>query len=358
MPTASMHELIRDWDGLSVVVRHDRDSGAWFFIALHDATLGPPTGGCRMTLYPRPEDGLLDAMRLARGMTFKWAGIDMEFGGGKSVIALSRPLEGQERIDTLLRFGRLLEALKGAYWTGEDLGTTPRDMAIIARETRFVQGVVDEGGSKKAVDPGPYTAQGVLAGIRATVSHTLGSRELRDRTILIQGVGDVGDPLAHLLAAEGARVLVSDLDPDQAREVARSVDGSVVAPDRVYDTPCDLFAPCAVGAVLNADTIPRLQCRMVAGAANNQLKDEGEDALRLHARGIVYAPDYIVNAGGAIALIMLGREAPGDRILARIGKIEDALRTILEEAAVADESPLLAAQRKVDDLLRGARSDR
>jgi len=351
-----MRELIEVWDGLSVVVRHDHESDAWFFIALHDATLGPPTGGCRMTVYPRPEDGLVDAMRLARGMTFKWAGVGMEFGGGKSVIALSRPLEGEERTRTLLRFGQLLEALRGAYWSGEDMGTTPEDMATIARETRYVQGVLGEGSAKEAVDPGPYTALGVLAGIRATMSHTLGSADLRDRSVLIQGAGDVGGPLASLLEEEGAHVLVSDLDEERARKVAARTGGEVVPPEQVYETPCDLFAPCAIGGILNRDTIPQLRCRMVAGAANNQLRDEEADSRRLVDREITYAPDYIVNAGGAIALILLGRRAPADQIHARIAGIESSVRDILDEAASTSEPPLVAAQRKVDSLLRKARS--
>jgi leucine dehydrogenase len=354
MPTPAMQDLIRDWDGLAVVARYDRPSEAWFFVALHDPTLGPPTGGCRMRVYPRPEDGLLDAMRLARGMTFKWAGVGIERGGGKSVIALSRPLEGEERTATLLRFGQVIQALNGAYWGGEDLGTTPADMAIIGRVTRYIHGLRDDGGD--AVDPGPYTARGVLAGIRGILDHLTGSPDLAGRTVLVQGLGDVGGPLASLLADAGARLIVSDMDEERVRRTMERTGASGVPPDQVYDTPCVVFAPCAVGGVLNQDTIPRLQCRAVAGAANNQLADEEEDSARLAARGITWAPDYIVNGGGAIALILLEQHAAEPEIWSRIEGIEASVREILDQARDTGDTPLAAAQRRVEGLLRRART--
>jgi leucine dehydrogenase len=346
----TMHELVRDWDGLSVVLKHDRESGSWFFIALHDSTLGPPTGGCRMKVYARPEDGLLDAMRLARGMTLKFAGAGLAFGGGKSVIALSRELEESERTGTLLRFGRLLEALRGAYWTGEDLGTTPEDMATIARATRFVHGVREEGGGgapAAVVDPGPYTARGVVAGIRATVAHLFGSDDLAGRTVLVQGVGDVGSPLSRLLAEAGAQVLVSDLDQDRAREVASAVGGTVVPPEEVYETECDIFAPCAVGAVLNRGTIPRLRCRGVAGSANNQLEDESADPERLRARGILHAPDFLVSAGGAMGLIHLRQGLSVEEIHRRIDGIQASVRDVLLAAEEEEKPPQQVAEARV-----------
>ena len=200
--TNGFQELIEGWDGAGVVVHFDAATEAWFFVALHDATLGPPTGGCRMKIYPRPAEGLLDAMRLSRGMTYKWAVAGLGFGGGKSVIALRAPLRGEERAALLRRFGRFLEGLHGAYWTGEDMGTTPDDMATIAEESRFVHGVVGRDsrtGTREAVDPGPYTAQGVLAGIQGALEHTEGSSDLSGTSVLIQGVGDVGAPLARLM---------------------------------------------------------------------------------------------------------------------------------------------------------------
>jgi leucine dehydrogenase len=344
-----MRELMEDWDGMAVVVRHDKPSDAWFFIALHDDTLGAPTGGIRMQVYPRPEDGLKDAMRLARGMTHKWAGVGLEVGGGKSVLALSRPLEGEERAGTLRRFAHLVDGLRGGYWGGEDMGTTPDDMAFLARETPFIHGIRKEDGS--AVDPGPFTARGVLAGIRASVEHAFGDASLAGRSVLIQGVGDVGLPLARLLGSEGARVLVGDLDPERARVVAKEVDGEVVAPENVHHAECDVFAPCAVGAILNEGTIPALRCRIVAGSANNQLANEKEDAARLLERGIVYAPDYIVNAGGAVALAYLSQGGSEEEIWARVDGIRDTVAEILREAREQGESPVVAAGRRVERIL-------
>jgi len=346
----SMQDLIQGWDGLSVILRYDEPSQSWFFIALHDSTLGRPTGGCRMKVYPRPADGLLDALRLARGMTLKFAGAGLAYGGGKSVIALSRPLGDGERTATLLRFGHLLESLRGAYWTGEDLGTTPEDMAVIAQASRYVHGIQrnPEGGEPvAATDPGPYTARGVLAGIRATAHQIFGSRELAGRTVLVQGVGDVGAPLARLLADEGATVLVGDVDEARAREVAAAINGAVLRPEEVYRTPCDIFAPCAVGAILNRETIPELRCRGVAGAANNQLADEAADGERLRARGIVHAPDFLVSAGGALGLIYRARGHTEAEIRERIDEIETSVRTALLEAAAQNEAPHAAAERRV-----------
>ncbi len=340
----SMRDWIEKWDGLGVVVHYDAPSEAWFYVALHDDTLGPPTGGCRMKLYAHPDDGLVDALRLARGMTYKWAGIDLPFGGGKSVIALSRPLRGEERVETLLRFGGLLQSLRGAYWTGEDLGTTPEDMATIARATRYVHGVKKPG--EPAVDPGPYTARGVLAGIRGAAEHFLGKENLAGVSVLIQGVGHVGEPLARSLAESGARLILSDLDSERARGLAAELGAEVVGAEAI-DTPCDVFAPCAVGGVLNAETIPRLQCRIVAGSANNQLREDG-DANRLRDRGILYVPDYVVNAGGAIGLALLGRKRSDAEIEERIDGIREAILAILEESAERGEAPVKAADRRAE----------
>ena len=340
----SMEDRIREWEGLAVVTRYDRAVDAWIFVALHDRTLGPPTGGCRMKVYDRPEDGLTDALRLARGMTYKWAGVDMPFGGGKSVIALSRPLKEEEREHILTSFGELLEALNGAYWTGEDLGTTPSDMAVVARTSRYVHGAGPDGG--EPIDPGPYTARGVLAGIQGALEHAVGTPEPEGRSILIQGVGHVGAPLARLLDERGARLLLTDMDGERAAALAREVGGEVVEPERAFDTSCDVFAPCAVGAVLNRETIPRLRCRIVSGAANNQLEGP-EDAARLHDRGILYVPDYILNAGGAIALPLLREGRPEAEIFERIDGIRATVLTLLEEAGERGTSPQDAADRLV-----------
>ena len=345
-----MLEPLQTWDGLGVVTRYDPAGAAWFFIALHDATLGPMVGGTRIRVYPTPTDGVRDAIRLAEGMTYKWAGISVPYGGGKGVIALSRPLPPNEREPVLRRYGRLVASLGGRFMTGQDLGTTPDDMLVLAEETLHVHGI--DYATRQAIDPGPYTAFGVFVGIRAALGVACGSPSPEGKRVLIQGVGDVGEPLARRLAEDGAVVLVSDLDAGRARRVAELVGGSVIPPAEVYQTACDVYAPCAVGATINQTTIPQLACRVVAGSANNQLA-EPADADRLHGRGILYAPDYIVNAGGAAAFAALKRGVRDEpELYQRVGRIEGAIAAILKEAADADESPLAAARRRVDRVLR------
>lgn len=352
---------IAAWDGLAVITRFDRPTGSWMLIALHDDTLGRPTGGTRMRVYADPADALEDAQRLAEGMTHKWAAVGLPYGGGKAVIAPPRPLESEERHGLLERYGRLLASLGGVFATGEDLGTTPDDMALVARHTRYVMG--KPGGEPE--DPGPYTSRGVFHGILAALAHLDGSTgqppgdgppRLSGESVLIQGLGDVGTPLARQLSDAGARLLLCDLDSARAEALAAELDAEVVAPDRVFATPCDVFAPCAVGAVINRETIPLLRCRAVAGSANNQLA-EPEDADRLHRRGILYAPDYLINGGGALAfgLMELHPGADDDEIFSRVEALGDSLIEVFDEAAERAESPLATTHRRVEEVLAGRR---
>lgn len=347
-----IESTIREWDGEGVVVRYDGAAASWVFLALHDTTLGPATGGTRLRAYPDPTAALEDAMRLAEGMTRKWAVLALPFGGGKAVIAPDHPLEGRARESFLRRYGRFLDTLRGAFQTGVDLGTSPHDMALVGETCAHVHGVEPDGST---VDPGPFTARGVVRAIEAALEARTGSPELDGRTILVQGVGDVGEPLTRLLADAGARVVVSDLDAGRARAAAGAIDGRVVDPAEAIGTRCDVFAPCAVGGVLDADTIGGLACRAVAGSANAQLAGS-RAAQRLHARGILYAPDFVANGGGAAAfgLMTLGEE---DRAAwnAKIDAIGDTLREIFAEAAERDESPLAAAERIAERRLASAR---
>lgn len=346
-----IESLIRDWDGLAVVARHDPSTGAWIFIALHDDTLGRPLGGTRMKVYPHAADGLRDAQRLAEGMTHKWAAAGIEMGGGKAVLALSRPLSGTEREGLLRRYGRLVDSLQGAFATGQDLGTSAEDMATVAEETRHVHGVTRAG----AIDPGPYTARGVFAAQRATFRRLVGSPDPAGRSVLVQGVGGVGGPLARRLAEAGAEVLLTDLDEDRAAALAGEIGGSTVAASDMIGTPCDVFAPCAVGAVLSSESIPRLACRAVCGSANNQL-ERPEDADLLHRRGILYAPDYVANSGGAIAFHLMARRAGEEEIVARLDALEGVMDEIFAEAEREGRSPLWAARRRVERMLEAKRT--
>ena len=339
---------MRGWDGEAVVSRFDRESGAWMFVALHSTALGTPVGGTRMRVYPPPGEGLRDAQRLAETMTLKWATLELPIGGGKAVLALPGPLAPETRRGLLRRYGALVEGLHGAFGTGEDLGTTPEDMAVIAETTRYVHGVEDGG---RVADPGPFTARGVLRGIEAAVRAVLGRDDLAGVSVLVQGVGDVGFPLARELAERGARLLVSDVDDARIARAVEQLGAAVVPPEAVPDTACDVFAPCAIGGILSAATIPRLGCRIVAGSANAQLESP-EDAARLFARGIVYVPDYVVNAGGALAFALHGRgERDAELLLARMDRIGEIVAAVLAEAADEGTTPLAAAARRVARVL-------
>ena len=235
---AGILDRISAWDGIGVVVRYDRPSGTWIFIAMHDDTLGRPAGGCRMKTYDCPGDGLSDALRLSEGMTYKWAAIEMGFGGGKSVLAIPRPMEGAERTGLLERFAALLNTLHDSYGVGPDMGTNPDDMQVIARVSDNVVGVAPGGGGRHT-DPGPFTALGVFAGIRAALRHRYDSDDLTHRSVHVQGVGDVGYPLARMVHDAGGRVLVSDLDGERGASVAAEVGGEVIEADHAYDVECD-----------------------------------------------------------------------------------------------------------------------
>jgi leucine dehydrogenase len=348
---SGIEKLLAGWDGLGVVCRYDAESEAWIFICLHDNSLGVPTGGTRMAVYESPADGLLDGMRLAEGMTHKWAAVELAFGGGKAVLALARPLEGEVRKALLHRYGRLIESLRGTFRTGEDLGTTTFDMLEVAQETGFVHGF-DRNGRK--IDPGPFTARGVASGIRAALAAVFGDSTLEGRRILVEGVGNVGGRLAAELAASGADLLLADLDRARVEAIAGELGGTVVDARRAHATPCDVYSPCAVGATLNSDSIPELACRIVAGSANNQLR-ELADAQRLAERGIVYVPDFIINAGGAVAFARLDDGAAEAEVFSEVERIGNTTRTILEAADAGSETTLDAARRRVEAVLAKAR---
>jgi len=345
--TDMLRAKIEAWDGDAVVVSHDRPTGTWIFIALHDTSMASSVGGTRMKAYPTPADGLEDALRLGQGMTYKWAGVGIRFGGAKGVMALPGPLDDESRGGLLRRYGALVQSLGGRFRTGVDLGTTPEDLLAVAETCDYVVGVTD-GHSE---DPGPFTALGVYVGIRAAVAHRFGVDSVAGRSVLIQGVGDVGLPLAGLLHDAGATILVSDIDAAAAASAAARFEASTIPPEDVYETEVDVYAPCAIGATANPETIPRLRCGIIAGSANNQLLTP-DDAVALHQRGILYAPDYIINAGGAVAFAGIYEGVHDETELnARVETIEGSLRQIFAEAEAADESPLAAARRVADRFL-------
>jgi len=334
---------------MAVVTRHHTPTGSWIFVALHDATLGSPCGGTRLAHYPDPAAALRDAMRLARGMTHKWAALKFKQGGGKAVLAVPDGLDAAGRRALLLDYGRLLESLGGLFSTGRDLGTTDDDMRVLAEVTEHVHGV--DRANQETRDPGPYTAHGVAAAIRAVLHSVFDSDEFAGRSVLIQGVGGVGEPLARRLAAAGATLFLSDVEENRVARLAQELGASTVPAADVYGTECDVYAPCALGASLNQETIPRMRCRAVAGSANNQLAEDA-DADRLHERGILYAPDFIANGGGALAFGLIHSGVTDEkRISRRLDGIGTNLVDVFREASSRGESPHSVAIRRIQDAL-------
>ncbi len=330
-----------------VVFCHDAAVGYRAIIAVHSTALGPATGGTRFWPYPSTEAALMDVLRLSRGMTYKNAAAGLPLGGGKAVIiGDNRRTEGRTAL--FKAHGRFVNRLGGTFITAEDVGTTPADFEAAAWETPYVAGFGARGG-----DPSPWTARGVLRGIQATAHHLWGSDELRGRTMVLQGCGNVGAALARLLHVAGARLVVTDADPVRAARTAAAVRGTSVLPDEIFDQPGDLFVPCALGAVLNDETIPRLRVAAICGAANNQLQGE-HHAAALEARGILYAPDYIVNAGGVISgtVALCGETQEG--MEARVHGIYDTTRQVLDLARSEHLTPAAAADRFAEARLRGA----
>lgn len=330
--------LLARWDGEHAVVRHDAESGAWMFVCVHSTALGPAGGGTRMRVYPTPADGLADAMRLSGAMTRKMAAAGMPRGGGKAVLAVPELPTGEPRRRLLRRYGKLVASLGGSYRTAGDMNISPADLDVVAETCPWVYGTTGRGGNS-----GRGTARAGLHAIRATVEHAFGTPDLAGRSILVQGAGAVGAVLARELADAGAHVFVSDVDADRAAATGCET----VPPDRALETEVDVYSPCAVGGTLNAESIPRLACRAVAGCANNQLA-EPDDADRLRARGIVYAPDYVVNAGGIIQLIGLEDEGWDEsRLEHQLAGVGDTLRMLFAEAEADGITPAEAAERLV-----------
>jgi glutamate dehydrogenase/leucine dehydrogenase len=330
--------LLAGWDGEHSVIRHDAESGAWIFVCVHSTVRGPAGGGTRLRVYPTPADGLADAMRLSAAMTWKMAGAGMPRGGGKAVLAVPELPVGEPRRRLLRRYGELVASLGGSYRTAGDMNISPEDLDVVAETCPWVYGTTGRGGNS-----GRGTARGALHALRATVEHVFGSPELAGRTVLVQGAGAVGAALSRELADAGARVLVSDVDESRAAATGCET----VPPERVLETEVDVYSPCAVGGTLNAESIPRLACRAVAGCANNQLTDP-EAAERLREREILYAPDYIVSAGGIIQLIGLEDEGWDEAQLEeRLAGIGDTLQTLFAEADSEGITPAEAADRLV-----------
>jgi len=326
----------------------DEECGLKAIIAVHSTHLGPAAGGCRYWQYDDPADALTDALRLSRGMSYKNAMAGLPLGGGKSVILADR--SNGKSTEMLHAFGRAVDHLCGRYVTAEDVGMSVTDMIEIRRQTPFVAGLPVESGSVGG-DPGPHTSLGVFLGIKAAVRRALGKDSLSGLHIALQGAGSVATGVAMHSAAEGARLSIADVDEAKARKLAEAANGRVVAPEEILTVEADVLSPCALGAILDERTIPQLKVPIVAGGANNQLATP-EDGPRIHERGILYAPDYVINAGGIINVCTeYLRDGDASLVRKRIEGIPVRLEEIWAESAETGRDPASVADAMAQRLI-------
>ena len=339
LPDFDAHEVLH--------LVHDHPTGLCAIIAIHSTHLGPAAGGCRFWHYSDGEEAITDALRLSRGMSYKNAMAGLPLGGGKSVI-----LADEARTKTpemLAAFGRAVDGLGGRYVTAEDVGMSVKDMVEVSRQTKFVAGLPAEGGV--GGDPGPHTSFGVFLGLKAAVRHALGKDSVAGLHIALQGAGSVATGVALHAASEGAKLSIADVDAAKAQKLADASDGKVVDPDEILSLEADVLSPCALGAIFDERTIPTVRAPIIAGGANNQLATPADGAA-LHQRGILYAPDYVINAGG---IINVCTEYLGDGdegvVRQRIEGIPDRLEQVWAESASSGRDPAAVADAMAQRLI-------
>ncbi|KPN89571.1 Glu/Leu/Phe/Val dehydrogenase [Lysinibacillus sp. ZYM-1] len=316
-------KYMEKYDYEQLVFCQDEASGLKAVIAIHDTTLGPALGGARMWTYASEENAIEDALRLARGMTYKNAAAGLNLGGGKTVI-IGDPFKDKNE-EMFRALGRFIQGLNGRYITAEDVGTTVTDMDLIHEETDYVTGISPAFGSSG--NPSPVTAYGVYRGMKAAAKEAFGSESLEGLKVSVQGLGNVAYKLCEYLHNEGAKLVVTDINQAAIDRVVNDFDAIAVAPDEIYAQDVDIFSPCALGAILNDETIPQLKAKVIAGSANNQLKDSRHGDY-LHELGIVYAPDYVINAGGVINVADELYGYNRERALKRVDGIYDSIEKI------------------------------
>ena len=339
-------EKITNTDHEQVLIARDVASGYHGIIAIHSTALGPAVGGTRFWHYDSEEDALTDALRLSQGMTYKNALPGLPLGGGKSIIIRNNRAANREAL--LRAHGRFVDTLKGRYITAEDVGTSPADMEIVRLETRYVAGLLDGSG-----DPSPFTARGVFRAIQASSKFRWNSDDLSGVTVAVQGCGHVGYNLAKLLHESGAKLIVSDVNRESVARVVDEFAATDVEPSEIYSVTADIFAPCALGGVINDATLPELKVQIVAGAANNQLAEERHGAM-LRERNILYAPDFVGNVGGVLngCIELLGWDA--EHALRKIDGVYDTMLSIFESAQAQGITTNEAADRLAEERLRRA----
>jgi leucine dehydrogenase len=311
-------------DHEELVFCNDKTSGLCAIIDIHSTKLGPAIGGCRFLNYHSEKEAIKDVIRLSKAMTYKAAISDLVYGGGKAVIMKSSSCEDRSRL--LKVFGRYVESLNGRYITTVDSGTTMDDMITVRSETRHVTGIPTEMGGLG--DPSPSTALGVLWGMKACLTEVSGNDSLKDKVVAIQGIGNVGYQLALLLHREGAKIMAADVDAGKTRDLVKEINVKIVSPEQICTRDVDILSPCALACAVNEDIIPYFKCNIIAGAANNQLSKE-EDADLLHQRGILYAPDYVINAGGLIHVVAEYEGMKIENVHEDVSKIYQRIRKII-----------------------------
>lgn len=346
-------KYLEKYDYEQLVFCQDKQSGLKAIIAIHDTTLGPALGGTRMWTYESEEAAIEDALRLARGMTYKNAAAGLNLGGGKTVI-IGDPRK--DKSEELFRaFGRYVQGLNGRYITAEDVGTTVADMDLIHEETDFVTGISPAFGSSG--NPSPVTAYGVYKGMKAAAKAAFGSDSLEGKIVAVQGVGNVAYSLCRHLYEEGAQLVVTDINKEAIQRVVEEFGAKAVNPDEIYGVECDIFAPCALGAVINDETIPQLKAKVIAGSANNQLKDTAHGDL-IHEMGIVYAPDYVINAGGVINVADELYGYNSERAMKKVELIYDNIEKVIAISKRDGIPTYVAADRMAEERIEKMRNSR
>jgi leucine dehydrogenase len=343
-------ELMKDMEHEQVVFCHDPKSNLKAIIAIHNTTLGPALGGTRMWNYASDDDAVVDALRLSRGMSYKAAISGLNLGGGKAVIIGDPALKSEA---LWRRYGKFVNSLNGKYITAEDVNTSASDMEFIHLETKHVTGIPEYMGGSG--DPSPFTAYGVFVGMKACAQKHWGNDSLAGKKVMVQGVGHVGQYLVGHLTEAGAKVYITDINEARIKETVDKYKAEYVEPSKMLDMELDIYAPCALGATVNSETIPMLKCPIIAGAANNQLAVEKEHGRQLIEKGIIYAPDFLINAGG---LINVAAEADGSYNREKVTKdVEKIYQRILDiftlsetENITTQEAAMKIAQKRIDDI--------
>ncbi len=343
-------ESMSNMEHEQVVFCHDKHTGLRAIIAIHNTELGPALGGTRMWNYQNEYEALRDVLRLSRGMTYKAAISGLNLGGGKAVIIGDSYNDKSEAL--FRRFGRFVDSLGGKYITAEDVGISPKDIEYVHLETNHVSGLPKS--MCASGDPSPITAYGTYVGMKACANYTYGSDSLSGKKVLVQGIGHVGEYLVKHLTDEGAQVTITDINEDRLKRVSEEYKADVVLGDEIYDLDIDIYAPCALGATVNSDTLERLKCKIIAGAANNQLENEDEHAAMLMKKQMVYAPDFLINAGGLISVNSEVYNLTPERTMEMTEKIYDSVLNILNYSEKNNiptaQAALQLAQSRIDEI--------